>query len=607
LCPRDIPSETAKSQSPDRVTPKMELSNINEAQILKDIAAGKYRDYYLVYIRKSTDEPDNQKNSIAYQKAENLKFAQRVKLPIALITIAGLCADGVISEKHSGFKENNDLTFTKDGLVQYHIDRPKFQKLVQFLSLGLFQGIVCLCWDRISRNKGDDTLIRKLMRKGIDVRFVYANYDKTSAGALHMDIDGMFAEHHSRVTSEKVRLTTWNLRERGVVTYKAPIGYLNQGNMEKKPLDPDRAPIIKKLFEHYATGDWTLADLVRFANQQGLITVPVRRRRTQAEILAEESEEVAIEKVSRPITISYIHKILTNPFYTGRALGNEGKYVPSVSHEALIDDELYNNVQKVLKDKKVSVHYTQKLELPLRGMVRCGECRRVYTPYLQKGIQYFGSRCAPTCSNTKKSFNIEFLEEGVGKFFGRLIFTEDEKIQLDSRTSTDISLFEEKRLKKIEQSDRRKKKIREDLTYLRTNKLSLLKSGVYTPEVLMQEETTLNTELNSIQDEEIVSDLSMQAVMEDILKLSELLETGSAYYSNAKSPEKELFIKTVFSELFISENTLRYKCKNGFKALETKNFLVCDPTDWLSELLKLGHSIKISLDELSLAITQKPK
>jgi site-specific DNA recombinase len=583
----------------------MELNDKNEGQILKDIAAGKYRDCYLVYIRKSTDEPDNQKNSIAYQKAENIKFAQREKLLVAPITIAGLCADGVISEKHSGFKENNDLTFTKDGLVQYHIDRPKFQKLVQFLSLGLFQGIVCLCWDRISRNKGDDTLIRKLMRKGIDVRFVYANYDKTSAGALHMDIDGMFAEHHSRVTSEKVRLTTWNLRERGVVTYKAPIGYLNQGNMDKKPLDPGRAPIIKKLFEHYATGDWSLADLVRFADQQGLITVPVRRRRTQDEILAEESEEVVIEKVSRPMTISYIHKILTNPFYTGRALGNEGKYVPSVSHEALIDDELYNNVQKVLKDKKVSVHYTQKLELPLRGMVRCGECRRVYTPYLQKGTQYFGSRCAATCSNTKKSFNIEFLEEGVGKFFGRLIFTEDEKIQLDFRTSTDISLFEEKRLKKIEQSDRRKKKIREDLTYLRTNKLSLLKSGVYTPEVLLQEETTLNTELNSIQDEEIISDLSMQAVMEDILKLSELLETGSAYYSNAKSSEKELFIKTVFSELFISENTLQYKCKNGFRALETKNFLVCDPTDWLSELLKLGHSIKISLDELRSAINPK--
>jgi hypothetical protein len=271
----------------------------------------------------------------------------------------------------------------------------------------------------------------------------------------------------------------------------------------------------------------------------------------------------------------------------------------------LIDDELYNNVQKMLRRKKVSEFYTQKLELPFRGLVRCADCGRVYTPYLQKGIQYFGARCAATCANPKKSFNITFLEQEVGKFMDRLIFTDDEKIQLDSATSTDISLFEEKRLKKIEQSDRRKKKIREDLTYLRTNKLHLLKSGVYTPEMLLQEETTLNTELNAIQDEEIISDLSMQAVMENILKLSELLENGSGYYSNAKSPEKERVIKTIFSELYFSENTLQYKCKNGFRALENRKLLVCDPTAWLSELLKLGQSIKISLDELYSVIDSK--
>jgi DNA invertase Pin-like site-specific DNA recombinase len=218
----------------------MELDPKTESQIFKDIVVGKYRDCYLTYIRKSTDEPDNQKNSISYQKAEGVKFAYREKLPVASVSLPGFCAEGVISERHSGFKEDNDLTFTKDGMVQYHIDRPKFQKLVQFLSQGLFKGVVCLCWDRISRNKGDDTLVRKLMRKGIDFRFVYANYDKTSAGALHMDIDGMFAEHHSRVTSEKVRLTTWNLRERGVVTYRAPVGYLNQGNMMHKPFDRQR-------------------------------------------------------------------------------------------------------------------------------------------------------------------------------------------------------------------------------------------------------------------------------------------------------------------------------------------------------------------------------
>lgn len=164
----------------------MERTVKNEDPIFKDIKAGKYRHCYLLYARKSTDEPDNQKNSIPYQKTEGIRFAHREKLTIAPVTRTGFCVDGVISEKHSGFKENNDLTFSKDGLVQYQIDRPKFQKLVQFLSQGLFKGIVCLCWDRLSRNKGDDTIIRKLMRNGIDVRFVYANYDKTSAGALHI-------------------------------------------------------------------------------------------------------------------------------------------------------------------------------------------------------------------------------------------------------------------------------------------------------------------------------------------------------------------------------------------------------------------------------------
>ena len=180
----------------------------------------------------------------------------------------------------------------------------------------------------------------------------------------------------------------------------------------------------------------------------------------------------------------------------------------------------------------------------------------------------------------------------------RLIFTPDERIQLDSTTSTDISLFEEKRLKKLEISDKSKKKIREDLIYLRTNKLQLLKSGVYTPEMLLQEETKLNASLNAIQGEEIVSDLSMQAVMEGILKLSELLENGSAVYSHAKSVEKEQIIKIIFSELYLSENTLQYKCKNGFRALENRNLLVCDPTAWLSEAGCNHKWIQDSIEQL---------
>jgi len=567
----------------------------NELQTLKNISAGKYRQSYLIYVRKSTDEPNNQKNSIAYQKSEGARFAARERLPIAPLTLPGLCLTGVISEKHSGFKENDDLTFTKDGRVQYQIDRPKFQRLVQYLSQGSFRGVVCLCWDRVSRNKGDDTIIRKLMRKGVDFRFVYANYDKTSAGALHMDIDGMFSEHHSRVTSEKVRLATESLRERGFVTCRAPIGYLNQGNTKHKPFDPERAPLIKKFFEFYATGGWTLSDLARFANRHGFTTAPMRRRRTQDEMLSEDAEDAIIEKVSRPVTVAHVHKILTNPFYTGRTPGKDGKYVSSASHERLVSDELFKEVQQALKGKRVSAHYTEKLYLPFRGLVRCTGCGRVYTPYLQKGIQYFGSRCAASCTNPKKSFNAPFLEEEVAKYIDRLTLTEKERNQLDSAASNDVSHFEEKRLARIEADCRRQKKIREDLAYLRANKLNLLKSGVYTPELLVVEEANLNAELITLQNGKLVSDPPMQAVVESTLKLSELLRNGSAYYRNAKSPEKEQIIRVVFSELNISGNTLEYKSKNGFQALQNRFLATGGQSTWLLEAVKIHSYVEESI------------
>ena len=550
----------------------------SEKQLFKMIQSGMYRDCYLIYNRKSTDEPDNQKNSIKYQRAENSRYSVREKLRIAPITLKSFCVEGVISEKHSGFKEDNDISISESGLVQYKIDRPKFQRLIQFLSMGLFKGIVVLCWDRVSRNKGDDTVVRKLMRKGIDVRFVFAKYDKTSSGALHMDIDGMFAEHHSRVTSEKVKTTTWNLRERGICTYRAPLGYLNLGNMDEKPFDPERAPIVKKIFELYASGDWSLEDLARYAKKEGLTTVPMRRRRTEEEMLAEEDDEIEIEQVSRPITANMVHKILTNRFYTGQIIGNNHQYISSMSHQALVTQKLFDDVQLLLNKRKTSVHYTDKLELFHRGMVRCALCSRVYTPYMKKGIQYFNSRCPDDCANPKRNFNIKFIENKVGDLLSNLYFSDKELVEIDARTTTDIVIFEEKRTVNLEVNEGQKKKIREKLKFLHTNKLDLLIAGTYSAESYLEEENRLHGELTKLQREEQTSDEAMHEVIKDIVKISELLKDSAAYWSFAHSHEKEQIMRVIFSELSLSENTLQFKVKKGFVSFQSRLLVEGDPT-----------------------------
>lgn len=575
-------------------------TGLNEQSLIKLLESGVYRNHFLIYNRKSTDEPNNQKNSIQYQKAENIRFAQRYHLPIATISIKGFSLDGVISEKHSGFKEDASLHFGRDGMVQYRIERPKFYRLVQFLNKGYFKGVIFLCWDRASRNKGDNTVIEKLMKQGVDFRFTLASYDKTSSGALHKDIDGMFAEHHSRVTSEKVSLTIHNQRSKGICTYKAPVGYLNQGNMEHKPFDPVRAPLIKQIFENYATGEYSLSALARWANTHGMTMPPVRRRRTDEEILAEEEdvEILQVERIERPVTYNNIHKILTNQFYTGRVLGINKEFVKSSSHTALISDELFQKVQLVLGRKNVSQHYTQKLNHLYRGILRCAMCGRIYTPYTKKGILYFGSRCAKECSNTKRNINITFLENHIGSLLQSLSFTEDELSRLDEGTATNIALLDHKRKKDIDLIIRQKTKIREDLTYLSSNRLALLRSGVYTPESLIAEELKLNNELGSLQVKEETSDVSMCEVVKDLRLLSELIKSLYFYYQNANSSEREEYVRKLFSELSFSENILRIKCKNGLQVLESRFYSLCDPTGWISEAGISHNLIQYTLNSL---------
>ena len=544
----------------------------------KDEKEKPFKNDYAIYNRKSTDDADNQKNSLAYQTIEAIKFAKANKLSIAKADIAGFCKAGIINESHTGFKEDGDLHIGEDGRVQYKIERPKFERLVHALLKGEFRGVIFLCWDRASRNKNDNNILRKMIKMGIDIRFVQAHYDDSSAGELHMDVDEMFAQHHSRVTSEKVKITGRKMRNEGICNYRSPIGYLNDGNPRNIPFDPIRAPLVKQLFEKYAEGTWSLSDLARWANDNGLTTKPVRRKRTLEERL-ETGTQVEIEPVSRPITFNHTHKILTNSFYIGQVKGNDGVFVKSTSHKALIDEDLFYKVQGLLNTKKVSVHYKERLYFAYRGLLRCNESGRAYTPYEQKGIHYYGARCPKGCTNSNHNINADFIEKKVGAVISGLFFTPEERADIDHQVRHEVATLEDKRIAQMKAISQEKNKLRDDLSYLRKNKLTLLKNGVYTGEDYLEQESHIAQRLEALRNEEEASDISMEEVIKDIVFLSELLEDAYLYYTLANPTEKLQIITKVFSELTLSGDTLNYKCRNGFKVLENRKTLLCDPTE----------------------------
>lgn len=559
----------------------------------------KYSESYIVYARKSTDDAENQKNSIAYQKQEILRYCEKENLAIAPLDILGFCTGGIIEEHHSGYKQDDTFDTTKDGSITYKVSRPKFLTLVNSLQQRKFRGIICLCWDRLSRNEGDDLLIKKLMSQGTDIRFVQASYDATSAGALHMDIDGMFSRHYSRVISEKVKDSYKKLLAEGKCVYAAPIGYLNEGS-DCKPFDPTKAPVVRRVFELYATGEWSYSSLAKWANQNGLISRQIRRKRTKEE----KSNGVQMEDIPptiRPVNEKTIENILNNPFYIGKLM-HKGQLIDSKVHQPLIDLSLFYKVRSMLKTRNKSIHYPELSFFTYRGLVECGACNRIYSPYVQKGISYYRSRCKKDCHNSFRNINDKFISEKIVDILTLIRFSDDELAVLEMGSQSALDALGEKRNREVADLQRSQCKILDDISYLSKDKLTLLRTGVYTPQQLIEEEGRLATLLLEARSRMNSYSESARSMLDTIVTFSELVRNASEYFKYGLDFEKRQLTAQVFSKLYIENGEMKYVAKQAYEALLQRLNPQFEnsgaPQYVLHELPEITNAIRESFSEL---------
>jgi site-specific DNA recombinase len=516
---------------------------------------------YIIYTRRSTDDADNQKNSLEYQESACLGYAKINKLKTSDDSIEGLIEKGIIKERHSAYKAS--ALIVKDTRVEYFIERPKFMQMVNLLLEGKYEGVIVLCWDRISRNDQSDMIVKELIDKhGIKIEFVQADYDhKTSSGALHRDIDGMFAQHHSRVTSEKVTNTFTKLRSEGKCTYTSNIGYLDTGS-DKKIFDPERCLIIKRLFEQYDTGEFSELELTRWANKQGLTSKPRRRKRTKEEML----RGVEIDaKTSKPISKSTLHFILTSQFYIGKIYHN-GKWLEG-GHPSLIDESLFWRVQDRLKSKCVSMKYMDKPLFSYRGLVRCS-CGRVYSPFIKKGHTYYNSKCKDGCCNNNRNIREDVIVDVVQSIMDRIWFNEHEMAHIEADAKNGLEVISKEQTKIAEDLHRRKMRAKKDLDYLRANKITFLREEVMIPEEWKKEKERLIFELKEIDSLICADSETEEEMLEYVLMVSELIKNASLLYKNALVQEKREIAHMIFSELVIVDGKLAsYKAKPEFEML----------------------------------------
>ena len=245
--------------------------------------------------------------------------------------------------------------------------RPVFGAMLKALRKGEAAGVVMHKIDRSARNFADWAKIGDLSDAGIDVHFASESLDfRSRGGRLSADIQAVIAADYIRNLRDECLKGIRGRLKQGLCPWGAPLGYLNNGKGKPKTPDQARAPLIKELFELYASGTHSMRSLQAEMARRGL-----RNSR------------------GKPLSKSSVEHILGNPFYCGILKVKSTGDSYEGCHEPLISLALFDAVQAV-KAGKFGKRFTRHNHT-YRGLFRCAGCRAAMIPERQKGHVYY--RC----------------------------------------------------------------------------------------------------------------------------------------------------------------------------------------------------------------------
>lgn len=287
--------------------------------------------------------------------------------------------------------------------------RAVFSRMIAELKRRKAAGVVFHKIDRSARNFADWAKIGDLADAGFDVHFTTESLDfRSRGGRLTADIQAVIAADYIRnLRDETIKGIRGRLKQ-GLYPFKAPLGYVDNGRGKPKTVDPVRGPLVRQLFELYATGNFSLWSLRKEAKAIGLYS-----------------------ESGKPLSKTSIEKILRNPFYMGVIRIKRSNKLYEGIHEPIVSPSLYKQVEDVRmgRDNKKSTKHQHRY----RGLFRCGHCFGAMIPELQKGRVYY--RCHEKACATK-TVREDRIEEVVQRFLKHYALTDEQVEELRGRFKT---------------------------------------------------------------------------------------------------------------------------------------------------------------------------
>lgn len=423
--------------------------------------------------------------------------------------------------------------------------RKVFTEMIEFTSKHDIKNLIVEKVDRLTRNLKEavfasDWLDEDKERK---IHFVKQNLilhkEAKSDEKFRWDMEIVLAKKFISNLSEEVKKGQAEKLRQGWLPTTPPIGYKTIGEKGHKihVIDPEVAPFIKRAFEMYASGNYSMEALRQELYKEGFRT---RSGKMPAK--------------------SVIEKLLNEVFYYGAIMWN-GVLYPNGKQEPIVSKELFDKTKEV-RQRHIAPAYS-KHNFQFKKMMKCGECGGTITAELQKGTVYYHCSHYKECTQKPYTPENEIEEQllGVFKFFENITSEEAEAIKLKIKEDHSQEIeYKETALRTL---NTRYTQLQSRLDILYNDRLD----QKITTEAWDKKQAEINEEQSAIQDQISRIKNVETKYFEIWLNILDLAHRAREIYEKRTPLERRLLLSHIFSNLTLKDDRVLHTLTKPLEVL----------------------------------------
>ncbi len=280
----------------------------------------------------------------------------------------------------------------------YKDKRDEFDKLLEYVQEVSKKEKIAVCFDKVDRlsrsvfDKRVGTLYELAIADKIELHFVsdgqIINNQMSAVEKFQFGMSLGLAKYYSDAISDNVKRVFEQKRRMGEWTGAVRLGYLNvQLDQEKRLrkdiiIDTDRGHLIQKMFELYATDQYSYDTLRTKITNLGLRTI-------RGNILSK----------------SGVENILKDSFYCGIAISQKYGSYPH-KYARLINRDLFDKCQAIRLKRKKNLYKANSKDFIFKGLLKCQNCGCSIT-----AERHIGKPTYYSCTNSKRICKRVYINE----------------------------------------------------------------------------------------------------------------------------------------------------------------------------------------------------